>query len=241
MAKKEKGIWITGASSGIGKDAAKEFARVGFRVFASARRATELERLKKEIQKESGNNRLNIEVFPCNVASSANIEQTVKKIISGYQVDCLINSAGITSFKLAEENSINEIDDIINTNLLGAVYAIKNVLPHMIENGGGTIININSIITQKFFTNSTAYAASKMGLLGYSKVLREEVRKYKIRVIDILPGATVTPMWSSEVRKKHSERMMNSEDIARVVVWAYLQKNNIISEEIVLRPIEGDL
>ena len=237
MAKDKNGIWITGASSGIGREAAKEFARIGCKVFVSARRSTEMERLNKELQKE----KLSVEIFPCNVASSANVDQTVKKIIADSKIDCLVNSAGITSFKLAEENSINEIDDIINTNLLGAIYSIKNVLPHLIENGRGTIININSIITQKFFTNSSAYAASKMGLLGYSKVLREEIRKYNIRVIDIIPGTTETPMWSADVRKKHSERMMSIEDIARVIVWAYLQKNNIITEEIVLRPIQGDL
>lgn len=237
MVKNKNGIWITGASSGIGRDAAKEFAKIGCKVFVSARRSTELERLNKELQKE----KLSVDIYPCNVASSANVDQTVKKITSENQIDCLVNSAGITSFKLAEENSVNEIDDIINTNLLGAIYAIKNVLPHLIENGGGTIININSIITQKFFKNSSAYAASKMGLLGYSKVLREEVRKYNIRVIDIIPGTTETPMWSVNIRKEHSGRMMSSEDIARIIVWAYLQKNNIVSEEIVLRPIEGDL
>jgi 3-oxoacyl-[acyl-carrier protein] reductase len=241
MGKKKNGIWITGASSGIGKDAAKEFAKVGFKVFASARRATELERLNNEIQNESDSDRINIEIYPCNVASSANVEQTVKKITADNQIDCLVNSAGITSFKPAEENSINEINDIINTNLFGSIYTIKYVLPHMIEQGGGTIININSIITQKFFTNSSAYAASKMGLLGYSRVLREEVRKYSIRVIDIIPGTTETPMWPMDIRKEHSERMMSSEDIARVIVWAYLQKRNIVSEEIVLRPIQGDL
>ena len=237
MTENKNGIWITGASSGIGRVTAKEFARIGCKVFVSARRSTELERLNKELQKE----KLSVEIFPCNIASSANVDQTVKKITSENKIDCLINNAGITSFKLAEENSINEIDDIINTNLLGAIYSIKNILPHLIENGGGTIINVNSIITQKFFTYSSAYAASKMGLLGYSKVLREEIRKYNIRVIDIIPGTTETPMWSADVRKKNSERMMSTEDIARVIVWAYLQKNNIVSEEIVLRPIQGDL
>jgi short-subunit dehydrogenase len=237
MINNKNGIWITGASSGIGRDCAKEFARVGCKVFVSARRSTELDRLNKELQKE----KLNADLYPCNVASSVNVEQTVKKITSENKIDCLVNSAGITSFKLAVENSINEIDDIINTNLLGSIYTIKNLLPHLIANGGGTIININSIITQKFFTKSSAYAASKMGLLGYSKVLREEVRKYNIRVIDIVPGTTETPMWSADVRKKYSERMMKSEDIARIIVWAYLQKNNIVSEEIVLRTIQGDL
>lgn len=237
MAKKKSGIWITGASSGIGRAAAVEFAKVGCDVFVSARRVTELERLNKELKKE----KLSVKIFPCNVASNQNVDQTVKKITAENEINCLINNAGITSFKLAEENSINEIDDIINTNLLGSIYTIKNVLPYLIEKGGGTIINVNSLITQKFFTKSSAYAASKMGLLGYSKVLREEVRKYNIRVIDIFPGNTETPMWSAKIRKENKERMMKSEDIAHVLVWAYLQKGNMVSEEIFLRPIKGDL
>lgn len=230
-------IWLTGASSGIGKAVSKEFVRTGSKVFASARRVTELERLNTELKKEN----LSIEVMPCNMASSANVDQTVKKILSTTHIDCLVNSAGITSFKKAENNSINEIDDIIHTNLLGSIYAIKSVLPDMIQRGNGTIINIMSVVTKKIFTNSSAYAASKLGLLGYADVLREEVRKYNIRVINIIPGATFTPMWSQEVRKEKGERMMNPEDIAQVVVWAFLQKGAMVSEEIVLRPITGDL
>jgi short-subunit dehydrogenase len=237
MADNKSGIWITGASSGIGKATAEEFARIGCRVFVSARRATELERLNKSLSKD----KLELDIFPCNVASSANVEQTAKKILLTHKIDCLINNAGITSFKLAEENSINEIDDIINTNLLGSIYTIKSVLPKMIEQGGGTIINILSSVTKKIFTRSSAYAASKSGLMAYTNVLREEVRKYKIKVINIIPGATETPMWSQEIRKENSERMMSTEDIARLLVWVYLQKENMISEEIVVRPIEGDL
>jgi short-subunit dehydrogenase len=185
--------------------------------------------------------KLELDIYPCNVASNANVEQTTKKIYSTHKIDCLINNAGITSFKLAEEDSIKDIDDIINTNLFGSIYTIKAVLPKMIEQGGGTIINILSIVTKKVFTNSSAYAASKNGLMAYTNVLREEVRKYKIKVINIIPGATVTPMWSQVIRKESSERMMNTENIARLLVWAFLQKENMISEEIVVRPIEGDL
>ena len=238
MAKqKQNGIWITGASSGIGKAAAKEFARVGANVYASARRVTELERLNAELKKE----KLNVEILPCNVASSVNVDQTVKKIIAECAIDCLINNAGITSFKMAEENSIPEINDIIHTNLLGSVYAIKYVLPHMIKQGSGTIINILSSAVKGTFTQSSAYTASKMGLLGYSNVLREELRGKNIKIVNVIPGAIETPMWSLEVRKQKSERMMAVEDIARVLVWVYLQKGNMVSEEIVLRPITGDL
>ncbi len=237
MAKEKAAIWITGASSGIGRAAASEFARVGSKVFVSARRVTELERLNRELKKD----KLSVYIYPCNVASSANVDQTVKKILAESDVDCLVNNAGITSWKLAEENSTNEIDDIINTNLLGSIYTIKYLLPHFIERGGGTIINILSIVTKKIFTNSSAYAASKMGLLGYSNVLREEVRKHKIRVINVIPGTTETPMWPPGVREEHSERMLNPEEIARVIVSAYLEKSSMVTEEILVRPIQGDL
>ncbi|NWG28508.1 MAG: SDR family oxidoreductase [Ignavibacteriaceae bacterium] len=236
MAKKD-GIWITGASSGIGKAIALEFAKIGCNVFVSARRAQELERVKDE----AGKSGENIFPFPCNVASHTNVEQTFKKISSDFEINCLINNAGLTSFKNASDNSVNEINDIINTNLLGSIYAIKSVLPSFIKNESGTIINVLSVVVQKVFTRSSVYTASKMGLLGYSNSLREEVRKHNIRIINVIPGATETSMWSQDIRKEKGALMMNPESIARIIVSNYLQKDNLVTEEIVLRPITGDL
>ena len=236
MAKKD-GIWITGASSGIGKALATEFAKIGCNVFVSARRAQELERLKDEAGKIGDN----IFPFPCNVASSTNVDQTVKKILNEFELDCLINNAGVTSFKHASDNSVNEINDIINTNLLGSIYSIKSVLHSFIKKESGSIINILSVVVDKTFTRSSVYAASKMGLLGYSNSVREEVRKHNIRVINVIPGATDTSMWSQEIRKDKSDLMMNPESIAHIFVSAYLQKDNLVTEEIRLRPITGDL
>ena len=235
MNKDKAGIWITGASSGIGVATLKEFVSVGCNVFASARRVSELNRLIKNGNKDQ------IGIYPCNVASRANVDQTFKKISSEYNINCLINNAGVTSFKSAEENSIKEIDEIINTNLLGSIYTIKAVLPHFKKIGGGTIINVLSVVTKKTFTNSSAYTASKMGLLGYAKVLREEVRKLDIRVINIIPGATETPMWARETREENSNRMMSPESIARLMVSAFLQSDNLVVEDIVVRPLQGDL
>jgi len=78
-------------------------------------------------------------------------------------------------------------------------------------------------------------------LIGYTNSLREEVRKHNVRIINVIPGATQTPMWNSEVREKYGDRMMTPEEIAQVIVWLYLQKGNLVTEEIVLRPILGDL
>jgi len=236
MANKD-GIWVTGASSGIGKTIAFEFAKIGCNVFVSARRTNELERL----QSEAGKQGENIHIFPCNVASSSNVDQTYKKIIKDFEIHCLVNNAGITSFKHASDNSVNEINDIINTNLLGAIYSIKSVLPNFIQNESGTIFNILSVVVKKTFTRSSVYAASKMGLLGYSNSLREEVRKHNIRIINIIPGATETSMWTQEIRKEKGARMMHPESVARTIVSAYLQKDNLVTEEIVLRPVTGDL
>ena len=235
MDKEKSGVWITGASSGIGRAAVKEFASVGVNVFASARRVTELERLKEEVESD------HLEIYPCNVASQANVDQSFKKITTENQVDCLVNNAGITSFKSAEDNTIKEIEDVFATNLLGSIYTIKSVLPHFKKNGGGTIINILSVVTGKTFTNSSVYTASKMGLLGYLKVLREEVRDYKIRVVNIIPGATESAMWTREMRDEHAHRMINPGSIARIMVSAFLQKDNIVTEEIIVRPMEGDI
>ncbi len=233
----KKVVWILGASSGIGKAIAKEFARIGCVVYASSRKKIDLEQLVNELEKE----KLKINILPCNIASHLNVDVCAKKILSQGSIDCLVNAAGITSFKPAIDNSINEIIDIINTNLLGSIFSIKSVLPKMIEQKSGTIINILSTVIEKIFTNSSAYSASKSGLLAYTNSLREELREKNIRIINIAPGPTDTPMWDQEIRKNNSHRMMTSEEIAQTVIWAFLNDGNFVVEKMILRPIQGDL
>jgi short-subunit dehydrogenase len=230
-------VWVLGAGSGIGRAAAAEFANVGARVVVSARRANELERFKREL----GDRGEFVETAPCNVASRKNVEQTAKKFFGEEGLDCLVNAAGVTAFKTIEKTSVPEIEEILTVNLFGAIYAIKAALPLMIDRGGGTIVNILSVAAKKILVQSGAYSASKAGLHAFSKVLREETRKQNIRVVDILPGATDTPIWSDDMRERYADRMMRPEDVARVIVGAFLQKGNMVTEEITLRPEQGDL
>mgnify|MGYP001295996459 CR=1 FL=1 len=237
MDKLKNAVWITGASSGIGKELVLEFARNDELVIASSRRVNLIENYKKELDgKES-----NVIPVKLDITNLKSIEDFYKDYSKDFFIAALINNAGVTSFKSAQEDSLEEIKEIIEVNLLGAIYSIKKVLPKMIEMNYGTIINILSVVTQKVFLGSSAYSASKAGLLAYTNSLREEIRKNNIRIINIIPGATKTPIWNSSVLEKHSHRMMSPEDLAKLVYYVYSIKSNLVTEEIVIRPLEGDL
>jgi NADP-dependent 3-hydroxy acid dehydrogenase YdfG len=237
MKSRTKAIWITGASSGIGKALAIEFIKNGKVVLGCARRIE----LLNEIKNELGELGKNFQVFKVDVTKYDEIDKFYNDLSKEYEIDCLINNAGVTSFKPAEENSLSEIQNVIEVNLLGSIYTIKKVLPDMKAKKSGTIISILSSVTQKVFTNSSLYSASKAGLLAYTKVLREELRNDNIRVINVSPGAINTAIWPESVTQKYSSRMMNPKNIASMVFRLYAEESNVVPEEVVLRPITGDL
>ncbi|HLB00797.1 MAG TPA: SDR family NAD(P)-dependent oxidoreductase, partial [Bacteroidota bacterium] len=115
------------------------------------------------------------------------------------------------------------------------------VLPDMIRRKRGSIFNILSNAAVKTFEGSSAYTATKAGLLGLGRVLREELRTRDVRVHNILPGATDTAMWSPSDRKKHRPRMMSPSGVAAAVVSAYLMPPDVVVDEMVIRPITGDI
>ena len=235
MSKQKGTIWITGASSGIGRETAIQFLQNGYCVAASARRKELLISLEEFVGEGK---LLSMEL---DVTDSEKISKTAAKINRVEDIACLINNAGTTTFTPVIKNNSEETKKIIETNLVGAINSIQAVLPMMIEKGKGTIINIISVAAQKTFTNSSIYAASKAGLLAYANVLREEMREYNIKVINILPGATKTPMWPNESLEKYSERMMSPKDIAKLIFDLFETKNSIVPEEIIIRPMKGDI
>jgi short-subunit dehydrogenase len=111
----------------------------------------------------------------------------------------------------------------------------------MIEQKQGTIINILSVAAETVLTKSSIYAASKAGLQAYTKVLREELRENNIRIINVLPGATRTPIWPNSALEKYGERMMSPAELAKFIYQVYSINSNLVPEEITIRPIKGDL
>ncbi|MBS4029113.1 MAG: SDR family oxidoreductase [Ignavibacteriales bacterium] len=231
-------VWITGASRGIGKELAKQFASIGCKVALSARSEKELLKLEKEIISLGGITKS----FPCDVANEKSLLQTHKNIQKELgEVEVLINNAGVTVFKSIEKTSVKEFNDILSVNLRGMFLCVKAVLPSMKKKNNGWIFNILSTASTTTFKNSGAYSASKAGAMMLGKVLREELREKNIRVVNVFPGATETAMWSKEERKKYSFRMMSAKSVAEVVLQTYRFPSDVICEEIVLRPMLGDI
>ncbi len=228
-----KTVWITGASSGIGKELVQKFSAEGVQVAASARRVDEL-------KVYFGENEL-IDSHMVDVTKATSVSETMNKISQNSFVNCLINNAGMAGFGPVAEQSLADILSMIETNLMGAIYTIKSVLPAMLDKNEGTIINVVSVVVKKHFANSAAYTASKAGLYEFTNVLREELKETNIRIINVLPGATATAIWPDNLLEKYTEKMMSPADVAELIWGLYATKGSAVPEEIVLRPISGDL
>ena len=226
---KKKAIWITGASSGIGKALTKVFANNNFNVIGSARRVERIEQSDK------------ITPVKNDVSDYEDVLNTYKILQKDFEINCLINNAGTTVFKSFIDTNVDEIERIMKVNLHGALYTTKMVLPEMMKRNKGTIINILSVAANTIFTNSTVYSASKAGLEMFGKVLREEIREYNIRVINIFPGATATEIWPEVAIKRLSAKMMKPEKLSELIFSIYKSDFSLSPEEITIRPIGGDL
>jgi len=231
-------VWITGASTGIGREIAKRFAKEGICVIVSGRRKSRLVSLVSELKFAGGE----AAAIVCDVSSERSVQNTVKKINEKYgKISLLVNNAGVTIFKSFIDTKIPEFDNVIDTNLRGSFICMKTVLPQMLKLKRGHIINILSVSAITAFEKSSVYAASKAALLAMANCMRLELRKDNIKITNILPGATETPMWDSKTRQKNHNRMMSPESVAEIVYYAYSQPKNLLIEDIILRPQKGDL
>lgn len=233
-----KVVWITGASTGIGKEIASAFSRAGYIVVVTGRRKSRLVNLAGEI-KFAGRE---ASAFVCNVASERSVASTTKRILEKYgRIDCLVNNAGVTIFKSILETKVYDYDYVMDINLRGSFLCMKSVLKRMIKMKRGHIINILSVAANTVYDNSAVYACSKAGLLALSNNVRYEVRKHNIKITNILPGATETAMWDSRTRQRYKNRMLSPEDIGAIALQVFEQPKKVMVEDIILRPVKGDI
>jgi len=231
-------VWISGASTGIGRALAEEFALHGDRVLATARSLTRLEELRQRILAGGWS----CEVEACDVQDAASVRRTGDELLRRCgRIDVLINNAGVTYFKDFESTTLEEFDHVMNTNLRGVFLTTKSVLPSMVRERRGMVINILSFAAKAVYRKSSAYAASKAGAEALMNGLRAEVRDRGVRVVNVFPGAVRTSIWHPKHQERYGDRMLAPRDVARLVYDVSAQPESVLVEELVIRPQGGDL
>jgi 3-oxoacyl-[acyl-carrier protein] reductase len=181
---------VTGASRGIGRACALALARSGARVVLAARSVEKLREVAAEIQGECY-------VLELDVASAPSIQTAFSKASAEFgRIDILVNNAGITRDGLAVRMKKDQWDEVLAANLTGAFLAIQQVLPAMMRERWGRIINISSVVGESGNAGQANYVASKAGLLGLTKSLAQEMASRNITVNAVAPGMIDTDMTS---------------------------------------------
>ena len=186
MSENQKKIWITGASSGIGKALAEKFALEGWKVAISARRKEILDEMAK---------RENISSYPLDVTNQNQIKDVFSKIINDFgNLDLCVFSSGTYDPKLEQEINIKQSQFVMETNFFGVLYCIKSVEKYFKDKKAGHISIVSSIAAYRGLPNSSGYGPSKAALTNLTESLYFDFKKYNVRVSLISPGFIKTPL-----------------------------------------------
>ena len=208
---------ITGGSRGIGKAIALALAEEGVNVAITGRNEEKLKAVVQEIEQKGVKSVY--AVF--DITSKTEVYGALEKLQKDFgKIDVLVNNAGIAAFGGILEREDEKWEEIVKTNLFGAYYVVKAVVPSMVERKTGDIINISSTAGLKGNAMTSAYSASKFGLIGMSESMMLELRKQNIRVTTLMPSTIASDM-SKEVLKitdGNPEKVLQPEDFAELVV-----------------------
>lgn len=238
---KNKLVFITGASSGIGAACAKQFAEAGARLLLCARRKALLEELAKTLPTET-------HIIELDVSNHKQVEQVWSELPAEWQqVDVLINNAGLAlGLDLLQDADVSNFDTVIDTNVKGLLYITKACLPAMLKKNAGHIINIGSIAGHQVYPKGAVYCATKFAVNALSQGLRMDLCGTPIRVTSVDPGAVETNFSrvrfaGDEARAKAVYQGMTPLtpcDVADAVFYCASRKPHINISELILMPTD---
>ena len=229
---------ITGAGRGIGRAIARAFATEGATVVLAARSRADLAAVAAEVR-EAGGRALAV---PTDVTQDPAVEALVEQTLSETnRIDILVTSAGLASFGAVAETKAADWDAMLALNLRAAMLCCRAVLPAMMRQRSGTILNLSSIASKRALPGSAVYTATKAGLDAFSRVLAEELRPHGIRVGVLVPGAVDTPIWDAMGATPPREKMLRPEDVARAALLMVTLPPHAALEELTLLPAGGIL
>jgi short-subunit dehydrogenase len=231
-------IVITGASTGFGKSVAAKFASAGYRLFISSRNAVKLYAAVEDLMNH----------FPDTVIKARPFDLSIKEEAQGFGQwildqgavpDVLVNNAGLFIPGTVETEEDGTLEKMIETNLYSAYYLTRALLPAMVKQKSGLIVNICSVASLKAYPNGGAYSISKYALAGFTKNLREEMKDKGIKVTAIYPGAAYTDSWAKSGIER--SRFMEADDVAATIFGLTQLSPKAVVEEIIMRPQLGDI
>jgi NADP-dependent 3-hydroxy acid dehydrogenase YdfG len=242
---RDKVAIVTGASSGIGEATAHRLAASGVRVVLAARRTERLETLATEIENRNGS----ALVVPTDVTDSHSTLRMARMANDTFgRIDILVNNAGIMPLSPIAKLQVDEWDRMIDVNVKGVLHCIAAVLPTMLDQGSGHIVNVSSVAGRRPFPSGTIYSASKFAVRAISQGLRLELSPTeKIRVTDVEPGVVATELMDHITDHETADRFktnwggkraLDPNDIAETILFVVAQPDHVNVNEILVRPTD---
>jgi len=236
-----KTAFITGATSGIGKATAQLFAKNNIRLVLCGRRTERLQELQSELSKQT-----EVTTLQFDVSKKEEVQSAIASLPENFKdIDILINNAGNAhGLATIQEGSIDDWDAMLDINVKGLLYVTKAILPTMIKNNSGFIVNIGSTAGKDVYKNGNVYCASKFAVNALNKSMRLDLNDYNIRVSAIHPGLVETEF--SDVRfKGDTERAktvysgykaLQAEDIADIINFVVTRPYHVNIEDLIVYP-----
>lgn len=229
---------VTGAGRGIGRGVALALAAEGAAVVLAARTRRELADVAAAVRERGGR----ALAVPTDVTSPEAVDALVEQTVAELgRVDVLVTAAGVASFGPLAGTKPADWEPMLAVNLRGAMLCCRAVLPPMLRQRRGTIINVASIAARRPIAGAAVYSATKAGLVAFSQVLAEELRADGVRVGVVVLGAVDTPLWDSIPGGPDRARMLKPEDVARAVVLMAALPPHAALEDLTLLPAGGIL
>ena len=223
MKLKDKTVVITGASSGIGKALANEFAKRGANLILGARQYVTLCEIAQSLESDYS---IKAVAVQCDVVQEADCEQLIKQAVLTFgKIDVLVNNAGITMRALFNDTDVRVLKSLMDVNFWGMVYCTKYAMPELLKTQG-TVVGVSSIAGYKGLPGRTGYSASKFAMNGFLDALRIENLKTGVNVLTACPGFTASNIRNTALNKDgiqqgestlHEEKMMTSEQVAVII------------------------
>ena len=222
---------VTGSSKGIGFAIAKAFVSRGMQVVLTARKEDELREAAAALASEA-----NVHTVRADVRNWPDADRLIKEAVQRFGgVDVLVNNAGVGKFAPVADLSLDDWQQVLETNLSGVFYCCRAAMPEMKRRGGGYIVNISSLAGKNAFAGGAAYCASKAALNAFSEALMQEVRHDNIRVSYVMPGSVSTGFgdrgFGGEADWKSAP-----EEVAEVVVDLITLNPRSLASSVELRP-----